>query len=60
MEWFDVMMDISDLKSMPEEITHPAFISSETREGRYFFLDLKPPQARPLWPVNLNLTDVCL
>ncbi len=42
------MMDISDLKPMPEEITRPPFISSETREGRYFFLDLKPPQSRRL------------
>ncbi len=33
---------------MSEEFTRPPFISSETREGRYFFLDLKPPQTRPL------------
>lgn len=32
---------------MPEESIRPTFISSEIREGRYFFLDLKPPLARP-------------
>lgn len=33
---------------MAEEFIRPAFISSEIREGRYFFLDLKPSQERPL------------
>lgn len=42
------MLDISDFQSMPAEPNRPNFISTETREGRYFFLDLNPPRGRPL------------
>jgi AraC-like DNA-binding protein len=49
-------MDISDL--MPHDSSRPDFLSADTREGRYLFLDLDPPSLPGLVLVGAG-REVC-
>jgi AraC-like DNA-binding protein len=51
-------MDISDLIRMPDEDNLPSFVSRNTREGKYLFLDLNPPERSGITLVGAG-REVC-